>query len=34
VEARLEEYPETLSFVRLVNALLAALGPQGLPAGD
>jgi len=33
VEARLEDYPETLSFVRLVNALLEVIGPLGLPAG-
>lgn len=33
VEARQEEYTESLAFLSLVNALLEGLGPNGLPAG-
>lgn len=33
VEARQEEYSETLAFLGLVNALLESVGPGGLPAG-
>jgi hypothetical protein len=28
-----EDYAETLAFLHMVNALLATLGPHGLPAG-
>jgi hypothetical protein len=33
VEARQEEYTESLAFLGLVNALLEGLGANGLPAG-
>lgn len=33
VEARSEDYSESLAFITLVNRLMETLGPQGLPSG-